>query len=306
MCLRVSVDNIQSRVDIETQFIEWLAPRYSLSSIRNAQSAIRRFLTWYAEYHTQERTSALAALSVDDLKRYEATLESSARSTRQVHWWALGQLITWAGGDGKRTLLLYKLQTQGDQGRAKKTMPLSVLSDADIERLWQHLKGLTTMDDPYVRRDAVCVALLLDAGIKIGELQSLDVTHMDANTGTLTVNGRTIQLRHPCIQKLLRGWLVIRKRNPVSGNVLMPTLGEQRGAAGRRCSAPTLYLMIRRVLENAGVSSETQGGQRLRTTCMVKRIQSGEPYQAIAKHFGVAVTAVDRLARLMDKEAGKS
>ena len=214
------------------------------------------------------------------------------------HYYKNPLLITWAGGDGQRVVALYRAQYRSATLRAETSKTQGSLSSRETARIWTWMESLAASVDPSVLRDALIVGLLLDSGLKIPELRRLRTKHvrLTEQATAIQVKDRELLLRETRIRDLMTQWMTVRA-SAVPGDVLIPILDDRKGQAGHPCSQTTIYLRVRHVLETLDIDCGQHGGQLLRTTCMVQRIKSGEPYQDIAAHFGISVVAVDRVAQ---------
>ena len=125
---------------------------------------------------------------------------------------------------------------------------------ASLERRW---------DDKTIR-DRAIVRLLFDLALRRGELVGLDLEHLDLVAGTVAVlsrgNGERELLTLPAeTQAALRDWIEVRRFYAEGPGPLFTNFARARARKGRRLSATSVYRLVRRLGERAGVRARPHG-----------------------------------------------
>lgn len=108
-------------------------------------------------------------------------------------------------------------------------------------------------------RDAAILRLLHDLGLRRGELVALNVKDVDIEAGTVAVVGKgrrekeTLSMPKPTSDALAR-WL--RKRGGEAGPLF---LNMDRAGKGARLTATSVYRVVRRLGERAGIETRPHG-----------------------------------------------
>jgi integrase len=109
------------------------------------------------------------------------------------------------------------------------------------------------------RRDAAAIAVLVGCGLRRAEAASLDLAHVDVDTGLVVVHGgkgrkdRAVYLP-PGARAAVRAWLDLRGSSP--GPLLWAVEGGRgAGLAGERLSPHALYAILKRRASEAGVAA---------------------------------------------------
>lgn len=152
-------------------------------------------------------------------------------------------------------------------GGRKKMLP-RVFSNAELALIYREAQR-----DPL---DHAAVAVLIDTGMRIGELASLRTEHID-DEGVL-VDGKTGQHRVPMTPTARRAVMRIA---PPTG----PVFRSQRGQR-RPLTCHSLKLRIRRLFKRAGLSGPKLGPHTLRHTFATHYLRNGGDIHRLQRILG--------------------
>jgi len=145
-----------------------------------------------------------------------------------------------------------------------------------------------------VMRDATVAAVLVGAGVKIGELGWLSV-NCTSDSGVLVVprSGFDLERRVPLLQvaeEALKVWVPFREGESDLGRVLFPALITRRRDDQRTLTAAmhpaTVFRRVKALLDAIGISGDRACGQTLRNTYAACLIESGLDDLAIIEALG--------------------
>ena len=197
----------------------------------------------------------------DEIEEYLCGLRCAAESQRDV-WRALRALYRfgnqrWGVGNAMAAI---------PQPRKVRTLP-RWLTEEEVRRLLAH---------PMTRRDRAMVALLLDTGMRLGELHNL--TPCQTLSGTIRLSGKTGEREVPLSPAVRRALI----------GVELPWSGP-KGVLTRN----GIYLVIRRLMRGAGIA---RGGPHvLRHTFARSYVLSGGDVfslQRILGHRSIETTRI--------------
>jgi integrase/recombinase XerC len=125
-----------------------------------------------------------------------------------------------------------------------------------VRRLARQLQART---DAKGLRDLALLRLLYDLGLRRAEVVSLDLEHLDLAAGTVAVLGKGRSQREkltlpPATRQALAAW--VEARGPEPGPLFTAL---DRASGGRHLSGTGLYLVIRRLGEQAGLRARPHG-----------------------------------------------
>mgnify|MGYP002622419591 FL=1 len=117
-------------------------------------------------------------------------------------------------------------------------------------------------DTPKDHRDRALIRLLTDLALRRGEAVSLDLEHVDLQTGLLWVRGKGRRGREPLTlpeptRHALRDWIAVRGEEP--GALFS---GMVRGREGGRLTGTSVARIVRRLGERVGISGLRPHGLR--------------------------------------------
>lgn len=170
--------------------------------------------------------------------------------------------------------------------RVRKTVP-TFFSRGELAKLFEQARA-----SMYPARNVALLSVLLDTGIRAGELCNLLVRDVDFEGGTLTVDGKTGQRVVPLSKRAgaaLRAYIRSRRIAPVHEQHLFTT---RDGKPFRR---DHLTLTVHRWGKAAGLEGPKLGPHTLRHTFAVMYIQAGGDafsLQRILGHESMEMTRV--------------
>jgi site-specific recombinase XerD len=188
------------------------------------------------------------------LNRYFAALRTttSERTRRKLspgyvnqRWRSLQQFYRWLAEEDLVTENPFSKMKQP----AIPSAPVPIFTEQDLEGLFRATSGTT----PELRRDRAILRVLLDCGIRVGELAGLRVEDVDFGQRTLLVTGkgshaRRVPFNAKCYTELRR-WLLVR---PEGDRLFLGLAGRHRGTP--LTESGVRQLLNRRAAE-AGVSN---------------------------------------------------
>jgi len=167
-------------------------------------------------------------------------------------------------------------------------------------------------DDARARRDRALVELLYGAGLRVGEVEALDVRDVDLRRGDVRVRGkggkeRVVPLPRQA-REALSAWLDPRRGPGVLGEPLFVALRRRRGGTPRRLGARDIRRMLRARALAAGIADRVHP-HRLRHSYATHLLDMGadlRDIQELLGHASLATTerytavSAERLARVYD------
>lgn len=139
-------------------------------------------------------------------------------------------------------------------------------------------------------RDTALVAVLLGAGLKVGEARGLGTGSIAEDAARLRLvradNGRAYEAPvFAFARPALLAWLEIRGASGTLGNLVFPAM-----PSGRHLHAASLYRRVEILLDEAGVlagRSERASPQTLRNTCGALHFEAGAGPAEVAQCLGM-------------------
>jgi integrase/recombinase XerC len=153
------------------------------------------------------------------------------------------------------------------------------------------LDELATRLDAKARRDRAAVRLLYDLGLRRAEVVSLDLEHLNLETGKLQVLGKGRTSRVPLTLPpqtlaVLAAWLEVR--GPAPGPIFV---NFDRAGKGKRLTGTSLYRIVRALGKAAGVTARPHG---LRHAAITEALEvtggNVEAAQQFARHRDPRIT----------------
>lgn len=151
--------------------------------------------------------------------------------------------------------------------------PLPVALDASEEnQVRASLPAPTTWKNA---RDRALLLLILDAGLRVGEISALTLQslHLDERPAFVEVLGLSdARLASIASRSLpdLRQWLELRAMLAIQGDLVFPATRK-----GGPLSPSTIYRMAATVMQAAGLNKSHQGPHVLRNTFAVRQLRDG-------------------------------
>lgn len=174
---------------IEIDHIRTLLPdwRRHLKARNRTESTIASYLrcgealAGYLE--AQGMPQAVGTIKREHLEAFFADLlDRVSAATTAKHYRSLQQLFKWLADDGE----IERSPMERMHPPSVPEQPVPILTDAELTRLVDACKG-TDFD---ARRDTAIVRVLLDTGVRLGEIAGLKVADIDWETDTLFVMGK--------------------------------------------------------------------------------------------------------------------
>lgn len=141
-------------------------------------------------------------------------LDRVSPATVAKHYRSLQQFWKWLAEDGE----IERSPMQRMQAPQVPEQPVPVVTDEELKRLLAACKG-TAFD---ARRDYAILWVLIDTGVRLGEITGMQVDDIDWNADVITVLGKGRRRRNvpfgPEVADALRRYLRARARNPKAAN----------------------------------------------------------------------------------------
>lgn len=265
------------------------------------------------------RCHALEGLRVADLRRFLASADAAAAprakprtrngplsdryAWRMLH--LIDRVLRFAGeplghdpAEAVRALMReepYRYANAADQ------TPLpEILTDAEADRLIAHVTAIRSLatDQPLAWkeiRDRSAVALMLGAGLSLGDVRSLRLEAITLGGGTasavpwrltIAADGTSPEHQAPIAAwagRQLAVWLEIRALQRIPAPWVFPST-----ASGKAWSHPSCYQAVVAVLDSAGVGGGTPF--RLRHSFAVRQLRKGRSEDEVARWMGYVDT----------------
>jgi len=154
------------------------------------------------------------------------------------------------------------------------------------------LEELGRRRDPKGIRDRCIVRLLFDLGLRRAEVVSLDTGDVDLEAGNVAVlgKGRSAKVKltlPPETSAALREWMDVRGADP---GPLFTNF--DRAGKGRRLTATSLYRMVMRLGEAAGVRVRPHGIRHAAITEALDRTRDVRAVQRFSRHRDMRILTV--------------
>ncbi|HZS86670.1 MAG TPA: tyrosine recombinase [Chloroflexota bacterium] len=252
----------------------------TISAYRNDLNQLAAFVqSGPAEYDLRER-STLAAFMVE-LRSHEYAPSTMARKVAAVksfcHFLRQQGLIEVDPADGV------------DSPKVDKYRPRSASSD-EIGRLLAQLDG----ESPAVLRDRAMVELLYATGVRVSELVSLDLDHVDMQSRVVRCNGKAGKAReipYGESAQVALGTYLASGRSSLLGAGDTPALFLNRH--GERLTRQGFWLIMKGYARQAGI--DTLSPHTLRHSFATHLLSNGAPLRSVQEllgHTSIASTQV--------------
>jgi site-specific recombinase XerD len=207
----------------ESWLVHLRAERKSPSTLRIYRAGVKAYLTWCAENGQPAilDRNLLASFTADLLDR------GAELATAQARHLAVRRFGRWLHAEGE----LAEDPLAGMRPPKLDTKVIPVLSDDELRRLVKACEGRTLRD----RRDEAIIRLMLESGLRAGEVVALRTEDVDVGGGTLVVrrgkggSGRLVPFSAQTARALDRylatapGACPGRRAEPVAGRELQPS-----------------------------------------------------------------------------------
>jgi site-specific recombinase XerD len=223
--------------------ISLLARNLSPNTLETYMSAVTMFADFAAERGMPSKVASVRREHVEAFLAWMA--ETYKPASVRNRYTGLKQFFAWLleEGEGTETPLRHIPPPQIPEN------PPPILSEAEVRGLLKALSGSTFED----RRDMAIVCVLLDAGLRLGELVGMTLSDVDLETRTITVLGkgrrpRTVGLGVKALQAVDR-YLRARRSHPEARSeaVWLGLRGPMTGSG------------VRQMLERRGAEAKIPG-----------------------------------------------
>lgn len=201
---------------------------------------------------------------------------------------SLRSFFKWAAN--KRQIIDYDPASELESPKIPKKQP-QYLSLEESKRL---LNRVNSEEDEFASRNYCILTLFLNCGLRLAELNSIDVDDIDLEAKTMRVVGkgnkeRTIYLNQACISAI-EAYLPERPKNAPEQKALF--ISRQ----GNRLARTSIQRMIHNYLKKAGIDPTKYSTHKLRHTAATLMYQYGNVdirmLQQILGHESVATTEI--------------
>jgi integrase/recombinase XerC len=233
-------------------------------------------------------TASPAKVGASDVRRFLAQRHATdAASSRGRKLAALRSFFRFLVREGVRAA---DPTTGMPAPRTPKRLPRPLAVD-DCAVLMDARPDEGSADGPAERRDRAMAELLYGAGLRVGELVSLDVRDVDLALGEVRVQGKGGKERVVPLPEASRfalaAWLDPRRRPGVRAEPLFVALRSRRGEAPRRLDVRDVRRRLARRARAAGLSDRVHP-PRLRHSYATHLLDMGADLRAIQELLGHA------------------
>jgi len=171
------------------------------------------------------------------------------------------------------------------------------LRDREIARLTQ-----AASESRQPKRDLALVLLMIDTGIRLSEVASLNLADVDLIEGRCRVMGKGSRERLVPIgrrtRKALRAWTSVRRPSPAANSPLFA------GPRGSRLSARGIHKLVRRLATRAGIDTRCSPHVLRHTFARAFLTNGGDIFslQRILGHSPRSIQVTRRYVDLLDED----
>lgn len=253
----------------------------SIDTSPRTQEFYRNILRWFQQSTGIE---TLESLSPSSIVAWLVSLKSKAPATQAAYRRGLVAFARWAY---RRGLLPHDPTATLPKARRTKPRNVAYYSPQDIQKLLQAAaRGRTPA------RDTAALLVLLDTGIRAGELVNLRTHDIDWQDRVFRVDGKTGERIVPFSNKLahsLRTYIRSHRMAPSNEQHVFTTKN------GGPMRAEGVTLLVRRLALKSGITDKKLGPHTLRHTFAVSYIRAGGDafsLQRILGHSSMDMTSV--------------
>jgi site-specific recombinase XerD len=216
---------LQHLNDINTLLPDWerhlRAKNLAPSTVSSYLTCGRNLSAWLEE---QGKPTTVEDISDKHLKGFLVDLlDRLSAATAAKHFRSLQQFFKWLEADGE----IPKDPMANMSPPAVPEQPVPVLTDEELSRLLQAAKGNTFSN----RRDTAIIRVLIDTGIRLSELTTIEIEGIDWQQDTIEVMGKGRRRRKVPFGNrtadALRRYLRARNRHSHSGETTRLWLGRK-------------------------------------------------------------------------------
>lgn len=238
---------------LEGFYLARRADGYSPDTIDQYDWALSRWLKFIGDKPVKEVTST-------DARAYLGQLHGGSLSATSIFhiWKAIKAFYKWACPELDLPRVMDNLKQP-----AYKTKEISPLSSADIEKLLsasvtvkaENMAGAYEYHHPYAARNRLILLVMLDTGVRVGELSRLNVQDINLENCEVTVKPfrssvksrpRTVFIGRRTQKEL---WKYLLGREQTKNDPLFLS------SSGRRMTADSIKHLVRRISQRAGVAA---------------------------------------------------
>lgn len=203
---------------------------------------------------------------------------------------SLKLLFKWAGQE--RGMAVNPFDSLNERIRLPKRLPRA-LDRADQAALRHAVATVSRADGFECVRDKLAIEMLLDTGIRVGELVSIDLADISLASRCVLIHGkgnrqRLVYLLRRSLVRKIEQYLTWRRSLPVCTEKLFVT------AAGVAISAPVVRAGLRRIAKDARITRHVTP-HMLRHTCATQWLEGGLDIRYVQKllgHHSISTTEI--------------
>lgn len=226
----------------------------------------------------------ISAVEKDHLRQYIRHLREHRRfkeTTIKRRLASLKLLFKWATQE--KFIKTNPFDSLNERIRLPKRLPRGLDRD-DQAKLRKAVTTLSRSDGFEAIRDKTAIHLLLDTGIRVGELVAVNLSDLSLGNGCLVINGkgnrqRLVYLLQKPLHRKIEQYLTWRSAVPTCTEKLFVN------ANGKEILPPTIRVALRDTAKAAGVSKHVTP-HMLRHTCATQWLEAGLDIRYVQKLLG--------------------
>lgn len=227
----------------------------------------------------------LESINKNDLRQYIRHLREERKfkeSTIKRRLASLKLLFRWATQD-EELVVGNPFDSLNERIRLPKRLPRA-LDRAEQSALRKAIALEPRKDDLNALRNKTAIHLLLDTGIRVGELVSIDVDDLSLASGHLVIHGKGNRQR---LVYLLQKPLHRKMASYLAQRASVPRCSEKMfvRADGRPISTPHMRIALRDAARSAGIAKHITP-HMLRHTCATQWLEAGLDIRYVQKLLG--------------------
>ena len=283
---------------VET-FVSWLRSQDKSENTVHAYSvAVEQFASWFQQTNGKPLTpEAVTPLDVKEWRGHLLTVRELAPSTVNQYLAGVRSYVRWAKAAGKiehnptNGIKMVK-QMPSPPRWLERSEQFALLRTAQEAVQLGYLKAQGRLDRPSViwsRRDHAIIVLLLNTGLRLSEVEALNLNDVEINerSGTVRVRqgkgrkARTVPLNHDA-RAALQQWLAVRPEKSVSDEEKCKALFLSQ--TGGRLSARSIAYTVEKLADKAGLEDVTP--HTLRHSFAKNLVDAGVTLEKVATLLG--------------------
>jgi len=266
-------------VALESQFSYSPSTRLAYDNdLRVFLSYLRKTLEREPRLEDFEPQQVMGFLEAERLSgRRQSTLVRRRASLRRFAAYLEEQGLLQVGAFGPDTRLLEERESQPEE-----TLRSQSLSDNELDRLWA---ALQTSRRPHAKRDMAILALLLETGLSVGTLVSLNLSDIELHEGSLRLRlegGQEAWLPPGKASELIQRYIQ-EARPELNHSPDEPALFISQ--TGERMSRQGVWQVLRRWGRVIGLPT-TLSPRLARHTAVIELVNAGRPIEEIQALLG--------------------